>query len=249
MNIVSKKLHALEKNVLPELPQEGTTKITWENGDADLDRAENELHRRANQILQAHADKMTEALEGGETAYNPLSPSDQAIVEAANRRFMARILEIFQAFTDAFVTYKDPVVNWVFYTRFYWLIEETSKFKEQYDAEEAVLNQPGYWELCEGEQQRRLAPVYANWNHDLFTPESFQRYCERHRIFKTAEEIEQLIANRTPEQDRADELEEQQEQAANAETDARNARYLKEKCPGCTEKCKGYFEKVGENKD
>ena len=33
MNILSKKLHELEKNVLPELPEEGTTKITWENGD------------------------------------------------------------------------------------------------------------------------------------------------------------------------------------------------------------------------
>jgi hypothetical protein len=64
MNIVSKKLHALEKNVLPELPEEGTTKITWENGDIELDRAENELHRRATQILQAHAEEMQEPKNG-----------------------------------------------------------------------------------------------------------------------------------------------------------------------------------------
>jgi len=223
MNIVSKKLHSLEKNVLPELPQEGTTKITWENGDAELDRAENELHRRANQILEAHREEMQEALSRGETDVIRLSSTDQAIVDAANRRFMARILEIFQTFTDAFVTYKDPMANWVFYTRFYWLIEETRKFKEQFDAEEAVFNTPGYWELCEGEQERRLAPVYANWNHDLFTPESFQRYCDIHHVFKTTEDIQQFIANRTPEQARQDELEEQQEQAENAETDARNA--------------------------
>ena len=67
MNIVSRKLHALEKNVLPELPEEGTTKITWENGDIELDRAENELHRRATQILEAHAEEMQEALSRGET--------------------------------------------------------------------------------------------------------------------------------------------------------------------------------------
>ena len=162
MNIVSKKLHELEKNVLPELPEEGTTKITWENGDVELDRAENELHRRATQILEAHAEEMQEALSRGETDVIRLSSADQAIVDAANRRFMARILEIFQTFTDAFVTYKDPMANWVFYTRFYWLIEETRKFKEQFDAEEEVFNTPGYWELCEGEQERRLAPVYAN---------------------------------------------------------------------------------------
>ena len=63
MNIVSRKLHELEKNVLPELPDRGTTKITWENGDIELDRAEAELHRRASQILEAHADEMKEALE------------------------------------------------------------------------------------------------------------------------------------------------------------------------------------------
>jgi hypothetical protein len=52
MNAVSRRLHELEKNVLPELPEKGTTKITWENGNAELDRAENELHRRATQILR-----------------------------------------------------------------------------------------------------------------------------------------------------------------------------------------------------
>jgi hypothetical protein len=243
MNILNRKLHLLEKNVLPEIPEEGTTRITWENGDVELDRAENELHRRAHQILEAHAEEMQEALSRGETDVIRLSSADQAIVDAANRRFMVRILEIFQTFTDAFVTYKDPIANWVFYTRFYWLIEETRKFKEQYDAEEEVFNTPGYWELCEGEQEKRLAPVYAAWNHDLFTPESFNRYCGKHHVFKTTEEIQQFIANRTPEQARQDELEEQQEQAENAETDARNARYLKEKCPTCAEKC-DWFKKI-----
>ena len=33
MNILNRKLHLLEKNVLPELPEEGTTRITWDNGD------------------------------------------------------------------------------------------------------------------------------------------------------------------------------------------------------------------------
>jgi hypothetical protein len=196
--------------------------------------------------LEAHAEEMQQALERGENDVICLSLADQAIVDAANRRFMDRILEIFQTFTDAFLTYKDPMANWVFYTRFYWLIEETRKFKEQFDAEEAVFNTPGYWELCEGEQERRLAPVYANWNHDLFTPESFQRYCYSHHVFKTTQDIQQFIANRTPEQVKQDELEEQHEQAENAETDARNARYLKEKCPTCAEKC-DWFKKTSQN--
>jgi hypothetical protein len=80
--------------VLPELPEKGTTKITWENGDVELDRAESELHRRATQILEAHAEEMQEAEERGENTYTPLSPSDQAIVEAVNHRFVFRILEV-----------------------------------------------------------------------------------------------------------------------------------------------------------
>ena len=246
MNILSRKLHFLEKNVLPELPEEGTTRITWDNGDAELNEAENELHRCANQILQYHADELQAAKERGDTTYNPLSTDDQALVDAANRRFMARILDIFQVFTDAFVTYKDPMANWIFYTRFYWLIEETRKFKEQYDAEEAVFNTPGYWDLCEGEQERRLAPVYAAWNHDLFTPKSFERYCEQHHVFKTTDDIQQFIANRTPEQARQDELEEQQEENEEKEAKARNARYLKEKCPTCSEPC-DWFKKNHQN--
>lgn len=43
MNIIGKKLHELEKNVLLELPEEGTTRITWENGDPELNEAEKEL--------------------------------------------------------------------------------------------------------------------------------------------------------------------------------------------------------------
>jgi hypothetical protein len=159
---------------------------------------------------------------------------------------MVRIMDIFQVFIDAFVTYKDPMANWVFYTRFYWLIEETRKLKEQYDAEEEIFNTPGYFELCEGEQDRRIAPVYAAWNHDLFTPESFQRYCEQHHIIKTTEEIQQLTANRTPEQARQEELEEEQEEKEEKATMERNARYLKEKCPTCVEKC-DWFMSIPQN--
>jgi hypothetical protein len=180
-----------------------------------------------------------------DTIYNPLSTDDQALVDAANRRLTARILEIFEVFTDTFVTHKDPIANWVFYTRLYWLIEETRKFKEQYDSEEEVFNTPGYWELCEGEQERRLDPVYAAWNHDLFTPQSFQRYCEQHHLSKTTEEIQQLTSNRTPEQARQDELEEKQEENEEKATRERNERYLKEKCPTCTERC-DWFKKISQ---
>jgi hypothetical protein len=187
--------------------------------------------------LEAYGEELQQATDRGETTCTPPSPDKQAIVDAANRRFMARVFEIFQIFTDAFVTLKDPMANWVFYTRFYWLIEETRKFKKQFDAEIAVLKTPGYWDLCEGEQEKRLKPVYAAWNHDLFTPQSFERYCQQHHLFKITEDIQQLNANRTPEQARQEELDELQEEREEKAATVRNARYLKEKCPSCEEKC------------
>jgi len=87
--------------------------------------------------------------------------------------------------------------------------------------------------------------VYAAWNHDLFTPQSYERYCERHHVFKTTEDIQQLIANRTPEQVRQDELEDQREENEEKEAADRNARYLKEKCPICAEKC-DWFKKTSQ---
>jgi hypothetical protein len=91
-----------------------------------------------------------------------------------------------------------------------------------------------------------LEPVYAAWHRDLFTPESFQRYCEEHHVFKTTEDIQQLTANRTPEQAKADELDEQQIEADEKAADERNQRYLKEKCPTCKEPC-DWFKKNTKN--
>jgi hypothetical protein len=58
--------------------------------------------------------------------------------------------------------------------------------------------------------------------------------------------MQQFIANRTPEQARQDELEEQQEENEEKAAKERNARYLKEKCPTCTEPC-DWFKKNAQN--
>jgi hypothetical protein len=259
MNIVSKKLHELEKNVLPELPEKGTTKITWENGSRELDNAEFELHTRAKEILQRHNEILEEMESDLKNGIDPdpllsfeLSPQDKAIVDAANKRLMFRMFEIIDLFGDVFVCHGDNMAKYVFFSRFYWIIEELQKWKEQNDAQDAVCESEGFFDLCEGDQERLLAPVYAKWNRDLFTPKSFQQYIEEHRPLRTYDQIieAQLAAGKTMEQIRQEEkAEEEQEKKDNAEDDAKNAKYLKEKCPGCTEKCKWYYEQTGEKKE
>jgi hypothetical protein len=259
MNIVSKKLHELEKNVLPELPEKGTTKITWENGDAETDRAELELHRRAREILDRHKQILEEleynlkhGIESDPFLSPMLSPQDEAIVNAANKRLMARMFEIIELFGDVFVCHGDNMAKYVFFSRFYWIIEELQKWKEQNDAQDAVCESEGFFELCEGDQERLLAPVYAKWNRDLFTRKSFEQYIDKHRPIRTYEQIieAQLAAGKTMEQIKQEEKAEAELEVKEiAEDEARNAKYLKEKCPGCTEKCKWYYEQTGEKKE
>ena len=259
MNIVSKKLHELEKNVLPELPEKGTTRITWENGSRELDNAELELHIRAKEILERHNEVLEEleynlkhGIESDPLLTPMLSPQDEAIVNAANTWLMARMFEIIELFANVFVCHGDNMAKYVFFSRFYWIIEEIQKWKEQNDAQDAVCESEGFFELCEGDQEQLLKPVYAKWNRDLFTRKSFEQYIDKHRPIRTYEQIieAQLAAGKTMEQIKQEEKEEAELEAKEtAEDDAKNAKYLKEKCPGCKEKCKWYFEQTGEKNE
>ena len=258
MNIVSKKLHELEKNVLPELPEKGTTRITWENGSRELDNAELELHIRAKEILERHNEVLEEleynlkhGIESDPLLTPMLSPQDEAIVNAANTRLMARMFEIIELFANVFVCHGDNMAKYVFFSRFYWIIEELQKWKEQNDAQDAVCESEGFFELCEGDQEQLLKPVYAKWNRDLFTRKSFEQYIDKHRPIRTYEQIieAQLAAGKTMEQIKQEEKAEAELEVKEiAEDEARNAKYLKEKCPGCKEKCKWYYEQKGESK-
>ena len=222
-----------ENNVLDDLPVEGTTKLTWENGNSELDRAEDTLYETAKRI--------SEGLTVTEDMLE-LSVSERAILDAAHKRFMYRLFEMVQSFGEAVVYHDDSFGKFIFLSRFYWLIHQTEKQIENRKLEDELSETPGFYELCEGEIERLYVELDTKLHKKLFSPESFSEYLDKSGVFKTQVDLEEMLKNRTPEQVMEDELSEQEDNVENAKEEARNTVYLKEKCPTCNQKCT-WFEK------
>lgn len=103
--------------------------------------------------------------------------------------------------------------------------------------EDQVYEDPEYFNLCAGEKEKRLEPIYGKWRKWL-SEDSWNKYYSEHLKQKVAASI------REPTQQ---ELEEEQKliERGNVEEEAKDARFLKEKSPSCTEKCKRYYEQLG----
>jgi hypothetical protein len=126
--------------------------------------------------------------------------------------------------------------------RFFWFINEVSGQIDQQKAESDVYGSPGFFDLCVGEQDRRLAPVYAKWRRDLFTLESFSRFVDAHKR-PISEITAALNAGKSAEQIAKEDAEEEaKEEKQDQEDRDRDAKFLAEKCPTCTQKCDWYFK-------
>ena len=143
---------------------------------------------------------------------------------------LKRFLLLFQDFAKTFITLGDPTAEHVFWVRFMWLIEESQKFAEQARAENAVLESPGFFGLCVGEQDRRLKPVYDKWDKNLFTEKSYHDYVEHH-----------FMTFKLPPMSQADIEETERQEQADIEFDRQ---VLKEKCPTCSNPCDWYEEEL-----
>lgn len=248
MNALMRKLSILENNVLDALPAEGTTRLTWNNGNEELDRAEDLLYENAKAIIERHQEDKEET---GDSTLQ-LSPADKIITDAAHKRFMFRLLEMVRNFGDAFIYQDNKMGEIWFMTHFYWIIDQTQKAMENDKLETDVYNQPGFFELCEGEQQKQIDAMEQHRHKDIFSEASFHKYLEDSHFSKSTEQMHkaaiEYYANRTPEQIVADDLEEKEDQEREAADTALDAKYLAEKCPACAEKC-GWYNKQQQNLD
>jgi hypothetical protein len=130
--------------------------------------------------------------------------------------------------------------KWIFYSRFNWFISEMQDWLFLHWQEEQVYSDPEYFNLCAGEQAKLLEPISSSWRKWL-NEESWNNYYEAHERQRVADSIREPSPK---------EIEEEEEQikSENAEEEAKDTKFLKEKCPGCTKKCKWYFEKIGDKK-
>jgi hypothetical protein len=219
MNPISRKLHELNKESVIAEPTEARFLIK--------DDKEMQLHKTSQQILERHVKDIEDFKNNLNGSTCPvLSDADQTIVDESNRLIMKRFFIAFQNFGKAFVFYGNPTAEWAFWIRLLWLIEETQKYAIQVMAEEDVLNAPDFFNLCAGEQDERLKPVYEKWDKTVFSEESFKHYLDD--ALKKAP-----IPKLSPEE--LEEMERQEQ--ADIEFDDR---VLKEKCPTCPKPCEWY---------
>ena len=241
MNPISKKLHELENNVVGDTPK---TKTVLHIEDA----VEGEIHKRAGEILQHQRDT-------AERFYNTLkenpnaevniealdfTPDQKVIVDKSNAFYQHRVMELFDNGIAQLIHLNDPASKYIFYSRFNWFLSEMQAWLFLLWQEEQVYADPGFFNLCAGDQAKLLEPIYGKWRNWL-SEESWSKYYEAHERQIVADSIRELSPQ---------ELEEEEERTEreNDEEEAKDAKFLKEQCPGCTEKCKWYFEQAGEKK-
>lgn len=164
MNKISKKLHDLEKNVIGDKPK--TKTILYIE-----DSIEREIHRRAGCILQRQHDiavQLHETLkENPKAEINihalDLTPNEKAIVDKSSILYHHRVMELFDVTIGQYVHLNDPVNKWIFYSRFNWFLSEMRDWLFLRWQEDQVYDDPEYFNLCAGEQAKRLEPIYSKW--------------------------------------------------------------------------------------
>jgi hypothetical protein len=240
MNPISKKLYDLEKNVIDDKPK--TKTILYID-----DPVEREIHRRAAAILSKQREIATElynALKANPKAEInvndlDLSSDEKAIVDKSNALCHYRIMELFDNAVAQFIHLNDPINKWIFYSRFNWFITEMQDWLYWLWRENQVYDTPGYFDMCAGEREKFYEPIRRNWRKWL-TEDSWEKYYEDYPP-KISQNVPELIP---------EELEEERKQIErdNAEEEAKEAKFLAERCPSCKEKCKWYYEQIGEKK-
>jgi hypothetical protein len=239
MRSISRKLRDLEKNVVSDTPK---TKTVLYIEDPD----EREIHKRAGEILTRQREIAVE-LQGILKA-NPkaevnmraldLTSDEKAIVDKSNSLYRHRVMELFDNGVAQYVHLNDPVNKWIFYSRLNWFLREMKDWLFLRWQEDQVYDDPEFFNLCAGEQEKRLKPIYSRWREWL-SEDSWNEYYVEHEQQRVSDFIREPTAEEV-EEDR------KRVEQDNAEEEARDARFLKEKCPSCTEKCSWYYEKVKE---
>ncbi|HDQ06573.1 MAG TPA: hypothetical protein ENN36_07625 [Candidatus Bathyarchaeota archaeon] len=234
MNRLSKKLRELETNIAPIHIKKGTSRLSSEC----MSDAEQEIHSVAASILKrlkAKAERASEMLEHNPSANVDiselqLSPEQQTIVDTSNRLFAERVMELFDNGVAQYIHLNDPINKFIFYSRLNWFLTEMGEWLFLRWQEDQIYADPDFFDICHGEQEKRLQPVYSKWRRWL-TEESWLKYSEENCKMKELPEL-------TDEQ-----IEEDAKLVAseNAAEEANEAKFLKEKCPACPEKCKWFY--------
>jgi hypothetical protein len=229
MNALIRKIRELEKNVINDTPDSEDTYIGTSK------KEEQELFRVAHKILEEQIQRLTVLEEKQKTnptfdytvekeAICELTGEAEVIVSQATRIAVLRASHIFDTTIASFYHLNDPASKIIFYTRFFWFLSEMKDWLHHMRMEHKIMGEPGFFNLCKGEQDKKLKPCYDSWRRWLLD-ESFSQWLKNNPITppnsKTTKE-----AN-VEEEDMA-----LMEKEFKAEEE-KNVQYLKETCPTC----------------
>jgi hypothetical protein len=240
VNQLSRKLHQLEKNVFSDTPNFEDTRLTINNA------AEQRLHDRAKIILENYRcrsesvqDELESDLDVDVSDSMEFGPEEQIIVSKSSNLIIQRIMYLFDVAVGSFIHLNDPICKWIFYSRLNWFLSEMQEWLFLLWKENEIANTPDFYSICVGEQERRLKPIYDKWRKWL-SEESWNKYYAKSK--PALRNYEDFTPEEKAQYDR-DVEKETREEAVWIEQDKR---FLLNKCPTCTEKCKWYYEQIGE---
>ena len=110
MNIISRKLHEIQKQSAIEEP---TAARLFVDNDKEM-----QLHKTAQQILERHLKDLEDCRNNLDVSTCPvLTEQEQALVDESSRFMLKRFLLLFQHFAKTFITLGDPTAEHVFWVR------------------------------------------------------------------------------------------------------------------------------------
>ena len=237
MKTLTRKVSELEKNVLSDIPKPEDTYLGTNNND------ELELFRRANRIQEEQKRQATELQE--KTKANPtvdytaemkaileLSEENQTIVDQSNLIYVQRVMHLFDNAIAQHIHLNKPGIKYMFYDRFNWFLSDMTEWLSLLNQEFSTYGEPGFFDLCQGEQDKKLKPIHDSWRKDWFSEESYDRWCKEHPITFKSKFSNEETNEREKDEDIWD-----TERKADVE---REERFLREKCPTCKEQCEWY---------
>jgi hypothetical protein len=186
LNVLVRKISALEQNVLSDKPDPKETYLYTTN------KIETELFKVANKIIEKQTQQLT-ALEELQKL-NPnvdyttemktileLSKETETIVSQAEHICLQRAIHIF----DKMIAYRyhldDSQNKFVFYLRFFWFLSEMQDMFRHSSMENKIMGEQGFFDLCKGDQDKKLKVCYDSWR-EWFSKESFEQWLETHPI-------------------------------------------------------------------
>jgi hypothetical protein len=243
MNKLSRILRELEKNVISEHPDPKESYIYTTN------KEEQELFKIAQEIANNQKQQLT-ALEelqkinptvdytAERDAILTLNDDERVIVKQAAHICVQRALHIFDSTVAVLIHLNYHFSEMLFYTRFYWFLSELQDMIHNRSMLLKTVSEPGFFDLCEGEQEKKMKAIEDS-SREYFSEESFNQW------------LKALPATVFPLNLKPQELSEEEEEAENIaeieqdrKDEEKNAKYLKEKCPTCPDKCKWYNNRL-----